>query len=272
MDLQLRDGVAVVVGGAHGIGAAIVDGLLGEGASTACLDIATEDGWRQGGDDSERRVFHLRADVTDFSGLERCRDRIEAEMGPVRRLVVAAGAGSGAYGFPFWNLRPEQWPEVFDVNLHGAVRSVQAFAPAMRRDRDGAIVLFTSVAAQIGSPTDPPYSAAKAALANFGVCAARDLAPYNVRVNLISPGMVQTALNRSVFEAWRDGEVRRGVDPESLPDYATWGGDKVRRVAPLGRWQTPQDMAAATLFLLSPLAANITGQTLNVDGGQVMRP
>ncbi len=140
----------------------------------------------------------------------------------------------------------------------------------MIQEPEASIVVYSSVAAQIGSPTDPPYSAAKAAVVNFAQCAARDLAPFQVRVNVISPGMVQTPLNRSVYQAWRVLQIQQGAAEGSLPDYQTWGDEKVRRVAPLGRWQTPEDIAAATVFLLSPLAKNITGQTVNVDGGQVM--
>ena len=108
-------------------------------------------------------------------------------------------------------------------------------------------------------------SAAKAALINFAQCAAKDLAPYNVRVNSICPGMVRTALNRSVWQAWHDRE------PEATrQSYDVWAAEKIRRVAPLGSWQEPEDVAALAVFLASPRAKNITGQTLNVDGGQVM--
>jgi NAD(P)-dependent dehydrogenase (short-subunit alcohol dehydrogenase family) len=127
------------------------------------------------------------------------------------------------------------------------------------------MLFLSSIAGQIGSQTDPPYSAAKAALINFAQCAAKDLAPYNVRVNTICPGMVKTELNRSVWEAWR----RLQAAPET-PSYEEWAEAKIARVAPLGRWQTPEDVAALAVFLASPLAQNITGQTMNVDGGQVM--
>ena len=133
-------------------------------------------------------------------------------------------------------------------------------------DEVGRAMLFlASVAGQIGSQTDPPYSASKAALINFAQCAARDLAPYGVRVNTLCPGMVQTALNRSVWEAW----VRQQPEGQRQ-SYEEWAGEKVRRVVPLGRWQTPEDVAAMAVFLASPRANNITGQTINVDGGFVM--
>jgi NAD(P)-dependent dehydrogenase (short-subunit alcohol dehydrogenase family) len=121
------------------------------------------------------------------------------------------------------------------------------------------------VAGQIGSQTDPPYSASKAALINFAQCAAKDLAAYNVRVNTLCPGMVKTAVNRAVWEAWT-----RQQPPEKRQTYEEWADEKVRRMVPLGRWQTPEDIAAMAVFLASSRAANVTGQTINVDGGFVM--
>ena len=108
------------------------------------------------------------------------------------------------------------------------------------------MLFLASVAGQIGSQTDPPYSASKAALINFAQCAAKDLAPYGVRVNALCPGMVETALNRSVWEAWD-----RQQPEAERQSYEEWAGEKVRRVVPLGRWQTPEDVAAMAVFLAS---------------------
>ena len=125
--------------------------------------------------------------------------------------------------------------------------------------------MCTSVAGQIGSQTDPPYSAAKAGLINFMQCAAKDFAPHNVRVNALSPGMVQTALNESV---WAAGQAT--LPASARQPYADWAAEKIRKISPLGRWQTPAEFAAMATYLASPHATNITGQTLNIDGGQVM--
>src|SRR5205807_4925762 len=123
------------------------------------------------------------------------------------------------------------------VNVVGAVHVAHAFAPALVAARAGTVLFLASVAGQVGSQTDPPYSASKAALVNFAQCAARDLAPHGVRVNALCPGMVRTALNRSVWEAWasRQPEGQRST-------YEEWADDKVRRVVPLGRWQAAEDV------------------------------
>ena len=127
------------------------------------------------------------------------------------------------------------------------------------------ILFLSSVAGQIGSQTDPPYSAAKAALINFAQCAAKDLAPSGVRVNTLCPGMVKTPLNRGVYEAWASEQ------PETeRSTYEAWTADKIKKLVPLNRWQQPEDIAAMAVFLASSQARNITGQTINVDGGWVM--
>ena len=95
--------------------------------------------------------------------------------------------------------------------------------------------------------------------------AAKDLAPYGVRVNAVAPGMVKTDLNQSVWQAWQDLQ-----DKDDKMSYERWAGEKVRRVVPLGRWQSPEDVARMAVFLASKAAINITGQTINVDGGIVM--
>ena len=128
----------------------------------------------------------------------------------------------------------------------GMVHVAHAVAPAMVERRQGTMVFIASVAGQIGSQTDPPYSAAKAANINFAQVLAKDLAPHAVRVNTVCPGMVQTPLNRSVWEAWND---RQPADKKRT--YEDWAGDKVRAIVPLQRWQTPRDIADMVVFLSS---------------------
>jgi NAD(P)-dependent dehydrogenase (short-subunit alcohol dehydrogenase family) len=100
---------------------------------------------------------------------------------------------------------------------------------------------------------------------NFAQCMAKDLATHDVRVNTVCPGMVQTNLNRSVWQAWYDR-----TDPAERLDYEAWGDRKIKQLIPLGKWQTPEEVAAMIVFLSSPLTGSVTGQTINVDGGYVM--
>jgi 2-hydroxycyclohexanecarboxyl-CoA dehydrogenase len=131
--------------------------------------------------------------------------------------------------------------------------------------RSGTQVYIASVAGQIGSQTDPPYSASKAANINFAQCLAKDLAPHGVRVNTVCPGMVQTPLNRGVWQAWHDQQP-----PDERQPYDEWAAEKIRKLVPLGRWQTCEDIADMVVFLSSDRAGQVTGQTINVDGGFVI--
>lgn len=259
MDLHLQGSTAVVVGGASGIGLAIAKLFAAEGAAIVLIDRSP----RVNEAAAEIGGAGFVADVTDSAAMRGAAERISA-AGPLH-LVYAAGAGSGKFGFPFWNLEPTDWDFVLKVNLTGAVNTAHAFGPRMSAAGAGTMLFISSVAGQIGSQTDPPYSAAKAGLINFAQCAAKDLAPYKVRVNTICPGMVQTPLNKSVWQSWHDSQ------PEGKrQSYEEWGGAKVRQLTPLARWQKPEDIANLAVFLASDRAENITGQTMNVDGGWVM--
>jgi 2-hydroxycyclohexanecarboxyl-CoA dehydrogenase len=267
VELQLEGQTAVVVGGAQGIGRAIAAAFVAERAHVVLIDQSPEVATvaRELEAQQEVRVRGYTCDATDYVLLQRVVGQVVEQAGNCDHLVYAAGAGSGKYGFPFWNLQPSDWPRVLDVNLMGAVNAAHLFRPQWTERRRGTMLFLASVAGQIGSQTDPPYSAAKAALINFAQCAAKDLAPYGVRVNTICPGMIPTELNRRVWQAWNEQQP-----PGERRTYEQWGEEKVRRVSPLGRWQSCEDVAALAVFLASPRAQNITGQTWNVDGGQVM--
>lgn len=260
MNLDLASRVAVVTGGASGIGLACARLLAEEGCRVAVWDAAhsQEEGSRLG--------HSIQVDVGDRQQVEEAARETERILGPVSLLVHAAAVGSGKFGFPFTNLDPDDWHRVIDVNVMGMVHIAHALASRMVERKMGSMVFLASVAGQIGSQTDPPYSASKAANINFAQCLAKDVAPHGVRVNVVNPGMVKTTLNRSVWRAWNN------LQPEEKKrTYEDWAGDKVKAVAPLGRWQTPEDVAGMVVFLLSDRAAQVTGQSINVDGGQVMR-
>jgi len=276
VDLGLAGSVVVVFGAARGIGAAIARAFAAEGAQVAAVDRASSVLDLAG---LLPLSLGLLTDVTDYAAVRGTAEAVARRFGQCDHVVFAVGAGSGKFGFPFWKLEPADWEPVVKVNLIGAVNVAHAFTPALvaaagsaadadtRVDiRSSRTMLFlSSVAGQIGSQTDPPYSAAKAALINFAQCAAKDLAPYGVRVNTLCPGMVQTPLNRGVYEAWAREQ------PESeRSSYEAWSAEKIKKLVPLNRWQQPEEVAAMAVFLASSQGRNITGQTINVDGGWVM--
>jgi NAD(P)-dependent dehydrogenase (short-subunit alcohol dehydrogenase family) len=267
MNLDLKGDTAVIAGGAQGIGLAIGRGFAVEEAAVVLVDrdprviaAAEELAARHG-----VPAIGLVADVTDLAAIEAAAREVQSRLGRIDHVVCAAAIGSGKYGFPFWNLSPADWPRVLEVNVVGCANVLHAFVPALVEAQRGTVLVISSVAGQIGSQTDPPYSASKAAVINLAQCAAKDLAPHNVRVNTLCPGMVKTAVNRAVWESWAVQQTEA-----NRTSYEAWAEEKIRRLVPLGRWQDVDDVANMAVFLASPRAKNVTGQTINVDGGFVM--
>jgi len=267
MDLNIAGSYVVVVGGATGIGRAIAQAFAAEGAHVAVVDInplvaevavALTQQW-------DVQACHYVADVTDLAALQEVAQNITAELGPVDHLIYTAGIGSGKVGMPFWNIEPSDWQKVLDTCLVGAVNTLHALTPSIRDQRSGTVCLIASVAGQFGSQTDPPYSAAKAGLLNFMQVAAKDLAPYNIRVNAINPGLIDTPLQRRIHAG-----VNESQSDDQQVSFEQWFTEKVQRVIPLQRPQTAEDVAKMVLWLASDACMNVTGQSINVDGGFVM--
>jgi len=256
MELNLVGQRAVIIGGSSGIGRAITQSFAEEGCQVEVIDLAEPADLAP----DTGIAFH-RIDITDAQALAACADSFDA----VNHVVVTAAIGSGKTGFPFWNLATEDWRRVIEVNVLGAANCAHAFAPRLIERADNTMLFLTSVAAQVGSQTDPPYSASKAAVINLMQCAARDFAAHGVRSNALSPGMVRTPLNESVWAA-----AQKSLPETERRSYEDWAGKKIARIAPLGRWQEPGEFGAMATFLASTHARNITGQTINIDAGQVM--
>lgn len=257
MTLPLAGLTVAITGAARGIGLAIARAFLEAGADVLAIDL-DPGALTEMQSEAPGRIEGLAINVADYAAL---RDAVAGR--PLDHLVCAAAIGSGKTGFPFWNLEPTEWGRVLDVTLMGVVNTVHAFVPALLAGETTrkSVLLLSSVAGQIGSQTDPPYSAAKAAVINFAQLAAKDFAPHGIRVNALSPGMVKTDLNRAVFAASKEAATK---------GYEEWADEKIRRVSPLGRWQEASEFGAMAVFLASDACRNLTGQTINVDGGQVM--
>ena len=267
MELELKGNIAVVTGGASGIGLGCARGLAREGCGVALWDVSRDvcDVAARLAEEFPVAAIGVTVDVSKLDSVSAAVQQTESSLGSISHLVHAAAVTSGKFGHPFTNVEPRDWLRVLDVNVMGMVHVAQLIAPGMIARGAGTMVFVASVAGQIGSQTDPPYSASKAANINFAQCLAKDLAAHQVRVNTVNPGMVQTPLNRQVWQAWNDQQP-----PEKRRSYEDWAGEKVRNVVPLGRWQSVDDIADMVTFLSSSRAAQVTGQTINVDGGFVM--
>lgn len=256
--------VAVVTGAGSGIGRAIASQLAREGYLVAAADIseqgaaATRDQIASAGD-GEARAFQC--DVTLEAEVAKTFDEIRRRFGPISVLVNCAGVAC-APGLPFTNNSEADWDRVLSVNVKGMFFTAKAASPDMMAAKDGRILNVSSIVGIINAPFMPPYSVSKAAVNSLTKVMAKDLAPHGITVNAVCPGFVWTEMWDGVGASMIDRQGGgAGTTPREIFD------DRVRKLVPMQREQTPQDIAAVVSFLASPAAKNITGQIIAVDGG-----
>jgi NAD(P)-dependent dehydrogenase (short-subunit alcohol dehydrogenase family) len=248
---RLAGKVAVVTGGAQGIGRAIVEKLAQEGARVSFLDRDEEGGAataRELGGRGPGAAF-TRADVTREDEVKSALEQVIRRDGGLDVLVNNAGVN--AY-FDAAAMTEAEWDAVFAVDLKGAWLCSKHALPAMKRGGRGSIVNIASIHATLTMAGMFPYAAAKAGLVGLTRSLALDYAPANIRVNAVLPGWTRTRL----VEEW----FRMQADPAEAEK-------KVLAVHPLGRLATPMEVANLVAFVASDEASAITGAALAVDGG-----
>lgn len=256
MQISLQ-GVAVVTGAGNGIGAAIATMLAEAGATVAVVDRDAAAAM-----DVAKTINGTGyvCDVADEAAVQATADRIVKELGAPRYLVNNAGVVS-APGQPFTKNTEEDWDRTFAINVKGA-----AFWAGALRDsliaNEGRIVNVTSITGIIAAPFMPPYSVSKSAANGLTRVLARQFAADRVSVNAVAPGFVWSPL-------WEDlGETMAKASQGAQGSNAAEVFDgRIRDLVPMGRAQTPEDIAALVAFLCSDYASNITGQIIGVDGG-----
>jgi NAD(P)-dependent dehydrogenase (short-subunit alcohol dehydrogenase family) len=248
---RLSGKVALITGGASGIGRGIVDLFVAEGARVAILDIQeewtrqTEAELRAGG----ARVLGIHGDVSKHDDVKGAVQRCVGEWGGVDILVN--NAGTTVKGGPsLTDLAESEWDRVMAVNVKGPLLCIQAVAPLMKAAGGGSVINISSIAARSCYPRRGPYSASKAALENLTLQAAVELGPDKIRVNSISPGWFRTRMNEAIYQ-----------DP----------GELARRHAtiPLARIGDVEDVARLAVFLASDESDYITGESIEIDGGLI---
>ena len=244
--------VALVTGGGSGIGAGIARVLAATGGRVAVADL-DEDAASAVAADLSGLGVHL--DVTDRVSTDAAVSRVEAGLGPVDVLVNNAGISNVA---PFCEITDAAWDRLMGVNLRGVFVVTQRVLPSMLERRSGRIINISSMAGKEGLPNLAHYCATKFGVIGLTQSLAREVADRDVTVNAVCPGVVRTPL-------WDDPDtgILRQLDGEN--GWQAFGSG-----IPLGRPQSAEDIGHACAYLASDAAANITGEALNVSGGQQM--
>jgi 2-hydroxycyclohexanecarboxyl-CoA dehydrogenase len=249
----MKDRVAVVTGGASGMGLAIARQLAARGNRVGVLDLQGEAALRAAKDlrESGATAIGVSVDVTDRAGVDAAFDRVRAELGRVAIVVTSAGLDAFER---FTEIAPESWERILAVNLTGTFHCLQAAVPDMLEAHWGRMVTISSSSAQSGAARMAHYVAAKAGVIGLTRALALELSPHGITVNCIPPGMIDTPMLR---------RAEAGGDIGTLAKVAA-------RAIPVGRPGTPEEVAATCGFLCSDEAAFITGQVIGVNGGMVL--
>ncbi len=246
---RLDGQVALVTGASRGIGAAILAALAAAGATV--VGTATRP------DGAEAITAALKAaglagrgivlDVAAQASVDAAIADVEAHEGPVTVLVNNAGITRDTL---ILRMKPEDWDAVVSTNLSGVYRLSKAVLRGMMKARGGRIISIASVVGLTGNPGQANYAAAKAGVIGFTKSLAREIASRNITCNVVAPGFIDTDMTRALAEEQRQALAKQ---------------------IPLGRLGTAEDIALAVLFLASPAAAYVTGETLSVNGGMHMQ-
>ena len=246
--MELEGKVAIVTGAAQGIGRAIAETLALCGADVAVVDLDIS-----GATEAVKAITHrgrrgcaVKANVAEWAEVQGMVNQVMAELGRLDILVNNAGITRDGL---LLRMKEEDWDLVLDVNLTGTFHGIKAVLPVLMKQRGGAIVNIASVVGVMGNAGQANYAASKAGVIGLTKSVAREYASRGVTVNAVAPGFIDTAMTQGLV-----GESREAL----------------LKQIPLGRLGTPDDVAQAVRFLVSPAAAYITGHVLHVNGGMLM--
>jgi NAD(P)-dependent dehydrogenase (short-subunit alcohol dehydrogenase family) len=242
--------LAVVTGGASGIGQAVAERLARNDFIVTILDIDEEGGKQVAAEIRARgkQAVFVALDVTREADVQRTFQRIISDHGRIDVLVNVAGGSLHRHKIEEFPL--EHWQAVIDVNLTSTFLCCRAVVREMKNQKSGAIVNISSDIGFSGDAGRSAYAAAKAGIVGFSKTLALELAPYNVRANVVAPGRIATKRVRATYSD------------------AEW--EAAAKRIPLGHAGEPEDIAEAVAFLASEFSRHMTGQTLHINGGRIM--
>jgi len=244
--MLFKDKVAIVTGGSRGIGRALVLMLAQEGADVAftyAKSIQDAESLDSEIKKMGRQALALQMDVADFDKAKELVEKVKEGLGRLDILVNNAGIIRDK---ALMMMTKEDWREVIDTNLNGTFNVTRNAIVTFLKQKSGSIVNITSVSGVAGMSRQTNYAASKAGIIGFTKSLAKEVAPYNIRVNAVAPGFIETDMISGLKEEFKEG---------------------LKKKIPLSRLGRVEDVAAAVKFLLSDAANFITGQTIIVDGG-----
>jgi len=245
---MLSNQVALVTGASRGIGQAIAEALGAENATvigtatTAAGAAKISDWFAQAGIKGRGMML----DVADAESIAQCMKQVSDEFGSPDILVNNAGITRDSL---LMMMKQDQWDDIINTNLGSVFRMTKSAIRPMMKKRSGRIISISSVVGSTGNPGQTNYAAAKAGLVGFSKSLAREIGSRNITVNTVAPGFIDTDMTRKL------GDEQRAALTAQIP---------------LGRLGNPEEVAAVVLFLASPAAAYITGETIHVNGGMFM--
>jgi 3-oxoacyl-[acyl-carrier protein] reductase len=242
---DLTGRTALVTGATGGIGAAVARALHGQGATVAISGTRRE-ALEQLGSSLKERVHLLPCDLCDKEAVEKLVPQAEEVMGQLDVLVANAGITKDNL---FVQLRDEDWDQVIAINLTATFLLSRAAVKSMMRRRFGRVIGISSVVGVTGNPGQSNYAASKAGMIGMMKSIAQEYARRNVTANCVAPGMIATPMTDKLNDKQREAILSR---------------------IPAGKLGTPEDIAAAVVYLASNEASYVTGQTLHVNGGMAM--
>ena len=257
--MELKGQIAIVTGAGRGIGRAIALELARQGADIVIAEMDQAGAKRTAEEVGAlgRRSLAVATDVTSRADLRAMVDRAKAEFGRIDILINNAGIYRAAATL---DVTEDHWDAIMNINAKAVFFATQAVLPTMIAQKSGAIVSLASMAGKIGSKTNLPYNASKAAVVSMTKSLALAHAADGIRVNCVCPGFVETDMWTMVS---RDQSKLLGMTPEEFTRQR-------KASVPLGRMETPEDVAHVVAFLAGPRSGYMTGQALSVDGGLVM--